>query len=354
MEANPAARYIGGIPRDVFDARSLPYHEGFDVWRQSVSPLFEPELDDDTSLQSFFVRVDGVNLGQMVFCLADFSGQRYVRRPGYRAGDATESILIQLYLTGGYVGQNANRPVRVRPGDISLLDLAYPLETRAETSSTLSLVVPRDALISLVGSERIVPGSVIEGQSAVGRILTHHLTSVWNSLSDLRAGEERHIARTLLGTLAGAFAGENFADRADVVHTGEFYSATLDAICAYIDRNLQSDRLTPAHLCERFACSRAKLYRLFDPLGGIAAYIRQARLERCRRELRNPKNRGASIAEIAMRWGFNSHSHFCRLFRAAFGVSPSEVQEQAHVLFPPASRAITLPRPALHDWLRQI
>jgi AraC-like DNA-binding protein len=257
-------------------------------------------------------------------------------------------------LTGGYVGQNATRPVRVRPGDISLLDLAYPLETRTETSSTLSIVLPRDALTSLIGAKRIVPGSVIDGSTALGRVLRHHLTSVWNAMSEVRADEEQQIANVLLGTLAGAFAGEAVDVRDDQPHAAELYSATLEAICAYIERNLHSDRLTPAHLCARFACSRAKLYRLFDPLGGIAAYIRQARLERCRRELRDPKNRDVSVTEIAMRWGFSSHSHFCRLFRNAFGATPSEVQEQALVLFPPASRAITIPRPALHDWLRQI
>lgn len=341
----------GGISYDTFDARHLPSHEGFAVWRQSVLPLFEPELDD-TPPQEFFARTDAFNLRQLVFCLTQFSSQRYLRRRGHRADDGADSVLIQLYLSGGYVGHNGNRTVRVAPGDISLLDLGYPLETRAEASSALSLAISRELMLSFLGTERLSPGLVIPGNSALGGILGHHLTSVWRALHVAAAGEEESICRTLLGAVAGAFAEQNASE----VRAPALQSAMLDAICTYIERNLSSQELTTAHLCQRFACSRARLYRLFEPLGGVAAYIRHARLERCRRELSNPLLGSKNVTEVALRWGFNNQSHFCRLFRSKYGFTPSDAIERARSRNACVAQPRNLPsfRPALHDWLRQL
>lgn len=346
--ASPPA---GGISHEVFDALALPTRERFAVWRQSVLPLFEPQLGDAPP-QEFFARVDGFNLGQLVFCLAEFSDQRYVRRRGHDNSEA-DSVLIQLYVSGGYVGHNADRAMRVRPGDISLLDLAYPMETRAESSSALSLAVSRDLMLSYMGSANLSPGAVISADSALGSILRHHLTSVWRALRLATAGEAESISRLLLGAVAGAFAGQHASEAC----APAFRSATLDAICTYIERNLASKELTTAHLCQRFACSRARLYRLFEPLGGVASYIRQARLERCRRELGDPLLDSPNVTEIAMRWGFSSPSHFSRLFRRRFGHTPSDMIERARArrdagLATPCTSLSY--RPALHDWLRRL
>lgn len=344
-----ASTPVGGIPHDVFDARNLPHSEGFAVWRQSVLPLFEPELDG-TPPQQFFARVEGFNLRRLVFCLSEFSAQRYLRRRGHCAGEASDSVLIQLYLSGGYVGHNANRPVRVGPGDVSLLDLAHSLETRAEASSALSLVVPRELLSAFMGTDYPIPGTVISGSSVLGGILAHHLTTVWHALHSAHAGEEDGISKTLLGAVAGAFAGQN----ADEACAPALRTAAIDTICAYIDRNLASEELTTEHLCRQFACSRARLYRLFEPLGGVAGYIRQARLERCRRELADPQLRSRSVTDVAMRWGFSSQSHFCRLFRRTFGLTPSDVLQKGRNACRAMPRSAPSDRPALHDWLRQL
>jgi len=341
-----------GIPHDVFDARSLPKHERFEVWRESVLPLFEPHLEQMPQ-EGFFARVDGFNLRRLFFCLVEFSGQRYLRRRGHRADGGADHLLIQLYLTGGYVGHNGHRSVRVGPGDISCLDLGYSLETQAEPSNALSLVIPREVMHSFLPHGQLPVGGVIPGNSAAGSILGDHLLSVWKALQWASADEDERITQTVLGAVAGAFAEYSPNAR----HERALESHLLDAICAYIERNLSAEHLTPEHLCRKFACSRARLYRLFQPIGGVAAYIRQARLERCRYELQDPRAATRSVTEIAMRWGFTSQSHFCRLFRASFGMTPSEAIEQARAQRSSRAESTRLPsspRPAFHHWLRQL
>lgn len=59
----------------------------------------------------------------------------------------------------------------------------------------------------------------------------------------------------------------------------------------------------------------------------IAAYQRQVRLERAREEL--TENPVSSVEEVARNWGFTNAGRFSRYFREVYGISPSQVREQA-------------------------
>ena len=41
-----------------------------------------------------------------------------------------------------------------------------------------------------------------------------------------------------------------------------------------------------------------------------------------------PRNAGESISTIAARWGLADSSHFSRLFRATYGMSPREFRSE--------------------------
>jgi len=75
--------------------------------------------------------------------------------------------------------------------------------------------------------------------------------------------------------------------------------------------------------------SRATLYRLFEPVGGVAEFIRIRRLEAAMRLLVAPQACAVSIAEIAFGCGFKSLSSFSKAFRSHFGLSAREVRQNA-------------------------
>jgi AraC-like DNA-binding protein len=68
--------------------------------------------------------------------------------------------------------------------------------------------------------------------------------------------------------------------------------------------------------------SRAGLYRLFEPQGGVARYIQMCRLQQLRARLDDRAFDNRSLAELAPKLGFSGESHAGRLFKQAFGVSP--------------------------------
>jgi AraC-like DNA-binding protein len=70
--------------------------------------------------------------------------------------------------------------------------------------------------------------------------------------------------------------------------------------------------------------SRRSLYLLVpDSDGGVATLIRNRRMQRARDLLRDADHDGRTIAEIGRAVGLPSAAHFTRLFRAAYGITPS-------------------------------
>jgi AraC-like DNA-binding protein len=61
----------------------------------------------------------------------------------------------------------------------------------------------------------------------------------------------------------------------------------------------------------------------------VAGWVRQRRLERCRRDLLDPASAARPVSAVAARWGLVNAAHFSRAFRAAYGLSPVEYRAMA-------------------------
>ncbi|MEV7075758.1 helix-turn-helix domain-containing protein [Streptomyces sp. NPDC093990] len=109
--------------------------------------------------------------------------------------------------------------------------------------------------------------------------------------------------------------------------TSENGSALLARIRSYIEENLMDPDLSPESIARAHHISVRYLHKLFQSHGTtVSTYVRKSRLAACRLDLGRPANRRRSVAAVAHSWGFASPSHFSRLFRQTYGLSPSEWQ----------------------------
>jgi AraC-like DNA-binding protein len=105
-------------------------------------------------------------------------------------------------------------------------------------------------------------------------------------------------------------------------------AAALARARRHVEAHLGDPGLGTATLAGACGVSVRTLQAAFQEAGDSpSAYIRRRRLERCHEALR--AGPPGPVFDVALRFGFRSHAHFTRLFRAAYDATPSEVARRA-------------------------
>ncbi len=242
---------------------------------------------------------------------------------------APDHLLILLVERGEFISNVYGEERLVHQGDLMIQDASQPCSLRFDPQlgpaipcEFLYLVLSRSVLGYLEGLERL-HGRVVRRGEPLNHLLGGHLKLLLSIADQLSEEERRCAGRGTVGFFVHAL--ELLCGR--VRSQPEPANALLSGICTYIEQHLDQP-LDVGTLCRRFGISRSSLYRLFEPLGGIATHIRHRRLIRARQYLLSPAHSHLSIAAIARRCGLEANT-FTRLFNQTYGVSPREARIMA-------------------------
>lgn len=164
--------------------------------------------------------------------------------------------------------------------------------------------------------------------STSARVFFDYMLSVGNNLSRATAEEIPALLKSTIGLL-------DLLSLRNDAGSGMATDATLRTACRYIDGHLGDPALGADGICKHMRCSRATLYRLFRPHGGVRQYIQHRRLMACFNAVSSPNQGHRRIFDIALDFGFASPSQFSHLFRGHFGMTPRDARD--------ASRRLPLP-----------
>ncbi len=341
------------LPFSHFSTAHLRSRDQFDAWRDSVSVVFDvAPLAGRRAEDGFAASVRAHHLGALVVTQVDFDGQRFLREKRRAAADGLDHYLVQLYASGGLVGTADERERVLRAGDVQILDLARPNATEARASATIAIVVPRDTLRQALPAAGDLHGLVLRRDGSAGGLLADYMRALAARADTIAVADAAAIARATTGMIAACF--HTTAETRARART-QIEATTLGRIQRHIAANLDAPELNAGALCGAFRMSRSRLYRLFEPMGGVAAYIQEQRLTRAHAELSDPAHGHRRIYDIAFSGGFASEAHFSRVFRRAFGLSPSEARARAQelpaIFVRPASNDST-PGGGYEEWIR--
>ncbi|SMH28675.1 helix-turn-helix domain-containing protein [Azospirillum agricola] len=311
-EASPVLR---------FDSAGMAPEEGFWLWRDQMSPIFEISVPDRDAVGAFHGVLETYHMGSVLLGRCASVTQSFERSRPIIARSGIDHYLVQFQHRGDSRGRMGAREVDVRTGDVCILDLAQTVSTVDHDIDTLTLCLPREMLAPLVVDPDALHGLVLPGRSPLGAMLAGHVRSLHRVASTLSAREALSVARGAAAFVAGCLGPT--VDALDLVRP-EMQASRVRAIKRHIDSHLGDPQLDAARIAEAFRMSRPTLYRLFEPMGGVAAYILQRRLARSLADLM--AHRPQRIADIARRWGFSSETAFSRAFRAAFGMAPRDAR----------------------------
>jgi AraC-like DNA-binding protein len=313
------------LPNTVFATDQVAGEARFEAWRESISVIFDVSpLDRGEALGQFQATVNASHLGNLLLGDLCFGGQQFSRTHARAARDGLDHYLVQWYRSGGFVGQHGDGvDMVVRSGDVTVFELDRPLRTYADPSQVLSLVMPRSLVDeALGGAPGQLHGTVLHSQEALCGLLSDHMASLLRRLPAIAVPDTPAVTQATALMMAACLRPSR---RTLGEARGAMLDVTLERIQQHISRNLGAP-LGPEALCRTFGISRSLLYRMFEPLGGVAHYVQHRRLLRAFHALSNPANQRLRVAEVATRLGFVSEAHFSRSFRTAFGMAPRDVR----------------------------
>ncbi|MFJ2609323.1 helix-turn-helix transcriptional regulator [Streptomyces sp. NPDC091279] len=217
----------------------------------------------------------------------------------------------------------------VRDETVALCDTRLPLSigpgTGEQAAEAVVMVFPDTAVPTLLPYPDEPPHQVRDA-TGPGSLLRWFLVEAAVRAPGLRAPEAARFGDAALH-LAAAVLERRFVDTAQACPQTQQHEL-MTRIRGFVDRNLGDPDLTPGLVATAHHISIRHLQRLFKDEGSTPSdWIRQRRLETCRRELRDPELRALPIREIGLRNGFTQASDFSRVFRARYGMPPGRFRD---------------------------
>jgi AraC-like DNA-binding protein len=251
-----------------------------------------------------------------------------VRSTRKAAGDAMDSILLQLFLEGGVQFGVGQRTTYAERGDIIVFDLAQPVDNINRKFHHISCMWPRSAIEAVVPNIGRWHGHCLPRDNPSFLLLRQQMISSYDLAPRFTPQEGRRVEEASLALAGGAMTGSGLPAEPDTL------PAIAEVLTHHIKRHIRvhlgcADQC-PEQIAHTFGISRRRLYQLLEPIGGIAGYQRHLRLQRCMADLQDPDQAHLQVSEIAFRWGFRHPATFNRNFRAAFGITPGEARRLAH------------------------
>lgn len=321
---------------DVVSTAGVPADERFALWREVSRKTWMP-LDarcEPSAEGAFRAHAVFSGLGMAQTLLLTTTPLSVHRTPKLIRQADPEVFVLTCAVRGRVTGEQDGRRADLRAGDLMLRDSSRPYLTGHapgnSTVRTLGLQVPRSLLPLPERDLRELTAVRISGGRGIGALSSRFLLHLAGHLHELTPADTARLSTVALDLLTAALAHELDAPGVLPSHTRR--RALLARVHAFIQANLADPQLTPDAIAAAHHISLRYLHKLFREQGHtVSGWIRQCRLERCRRDLADPRLASYTITVIAARWGFTGPAHFSQAFRSAYGLSPRQFRQNATV-----------------------
>lgn len=319
--SSPSSEAAQPLPSVRFSTADFSAREGWDIWREQIGEVFDVKLETGEAAAAR-VDVELIQFDQLLFGAIGLSGprQRGVRSARKARRDQLDHYVVEFYTRGGNFGETPAGSFEAGAGTVNVTDMAQPLTVTSGDAHSLTLTVPRALLDVHLPANTGLHGLVLA--DGPGGFLADYLMLLRRQLPQLGEGDAAWVSKGTVAMLAACLSPS--------MTPPEEASAPVNAVLLnrverLIESMLGHRQLSAQHLCAALGVSRSRLYRLFEPHGGVAQYIQSRRLAKIRAALLDPQDR-RRISDLAYTYGFVSTAHFSRCFRRHFGYAASEIR----------------------------
>ncbi|MER5551676.1 helix-turn-helix domain-containing protein [Streptomyces sp. NPDC002793] len=314
----------------VLDTTHIPSRDREEVVRNAVwESVVAVDIDHGPAADDISVRIGLGTVGPLRICSARATAVTIRRTERLAREDEEPAVFVGLQVTGtSLVAQNGRECV-LRPGEFAVYESVAPYTLLFDEGVDHHFLrLPRAALAL---PERLLRDSTTIAMGAdnpVARLAFAYFSQLADS-EDLHQGTHSDAVVEpgieLLRAVLASRQGDSGQARSSL-------EATLSLrVTRYIQEHLADPDLSAARIAAAHGISVRHLYAVLSRSGiSLGDWIRTRRLAACRRELAGPGGRLRTIAATGRSWGFVDATHFSKVFRRTYGITPRAWRDQHH------------------------
>lgn len=306
------------------DTKDFPAERKSDVWKMAMQKIFlaaqyseEKSLSGEITYFKSHMGVDFVNL----------AGSPQTLTGNYPS--ASESLWLAILIKGESLLEINRDHLDFSIGSIlygSCSNIDHICLEMGTDFKILTIEIPNTAFYKRLVNPLSIRAGVLRSENGVSRVLYAFLEAVSNEMEHLTPSSFRSLDSALtelfLTSLAEHISLNNFSNYAN--------AHAFQRLCDSIEQHISDESLNLGKLGLLNNVSERYIQKIFQEAGlKFSNYVRERRIDLCKRDLANPNYRGLSISEICFRWGFSDIAYFSRVFSQKIGVSPRVYREQA-------------------------
>jgi AraC-like DNA-binding protein len=313
----------------LIDTETVPAAERLDYWSESAFSNYLP-VQVRSAADRFEARMWGYDLGALSLFRISAAPNTMMRSARSIAANDPECLHVSVVLRGRINAAQEGRTGVAKAGDIISYETSHPVIFKADQPyESLVVRVPRPLLGAqeMQISSRTAVG--IPGASGLPKAAVAFFRNLVRALEDgtITAEEAPNAVECVLDLVRAVYAAPITTQEPTRLRSR---AEILLNVQSYIEANLSDSALCPEDIARASFISTRYLHKLFETEGtSVCRWIRETRLERCRRDLLDPALSDQTILDISSRWGLPGPQHFSRLFRAMYGCSASDLRREA-------------------------
>ncbi len=310
-----------GVSASSMSTDQVPAEARAGFWGDWVNRLFcglKSDLYGDTDFDG---RMTTVHAGDIVLTRLEANRHRVMRSSLLARSSETAYLKIVAPYVGCAGVEQQGREAWVTPDQWSIYDTtdSYAVANPVRVEH-LIVMVPKARLVERGLALDPLMARRLGGSGGVARLALETMRSAYRELPGMSEAAARGV-----GDAITQFVHLSMLDLAGIGTAMTQREALRERIKQHVTEHLADPGLSVDGIAHALNCSRRHLYNAFsEEPDGVAGYILQRRLERCRRSLANRADDHRSITDIAFSSGFSNMAHFSRVFRVHLGMPPSD------------------------------
>jgi AraC-like DNA-binding protein len=305
-----------------FATDGVPAYRRLALWQDIVCDVYV-QLDCKSGLGSAFNgRVTRAPLGEASCTEVSSQQQRVYRTRSRIARSHEDFFLIALGKHGvGGVAQDGRETV-LRPGEFAIYDTTRPYELRFDDAFTqVILQVPRDMLLRRVAGTEALTAISFGSDRPLQKLAHDFVYRLCQSADEIQPEHAVRLSEQAVDLVAMALS-ERLGIKA-LPSTRRL--ALLHRLKAHVRTHLADPDLSISETAAALGVSPRYVNNVLSEEGtSFQRFVLTERLAQCQRDLASPILAHRHVSEIAFAWGFNDVSHFGRVFRERYGLSPRD------------------------------